>query len=145
MENLEDAKAVSKIVIRCLKEINSQFYPADVIESMIDNYRPKNIIRSAKEQLVLVAENIAEEIIGVATFSNDIFGSVFVNPDFQGQKIGAQLMKALEKLAKAQGSSKVTLNSSINAVNFYVKQGYTQGKEVQDGKFGKSIEMTKIL
>ncbi|WP_371806374.1 GNAT family N-acetyltransferase [Candidatus Lokiarchaeum ossiferum] len=145
MENLKDAKAVSKIVIRCLKEINSQYYPPNVINSMIENYTPKNIIKSAKEQLVLVAENIAEEIVGMATFSNDIFGSVFVNPDYHGQKIGAKLMKALEKLAKKQGSSTVTLNSSINAVNFYIKQGYTKGKEIQDGKFGKSIQMTKTL
>ncbi len=145
MENLEDAKAVSKLVIRCLKEINSQFYGEDVIKSMIEVYQPRNIIKIAKKQLVLVAEDINEEIIGTATFSNDIFGSVFVNPDFHGQHYGAKLMKALENLAKAQGSTEVKLHSSVNAINFYLKQGYTKGNEVEDDKFGKSIEMLKKL
>jgi putative acetyltransferase len=144
-ENIEDAKAVSQIVIRCLKEINAQYYPSDVIESMIQQNQPKRIIDVAKKQLVIVAENVAEEIIGFATFNDNMFGSVFIDPDIHRQKIGTKLIKALENLAKTQGSTEVTLHASVNAVNFYIKQGYLKGKETHDGKFGHSIEMSKKL
>ena len=140
-----DAPAVSEIIITCLKEENSKFYPSEIIERMIPLYTPDLIIQSARDRLVLVAENINGFIIGTATFNLGFFGSVFVHPRSAHQGVGSKLMKTLESLAKNQGQESVKLHSSINAVGFYLGQGYTKGRFVEDIKFGKSYEMTKKL
>ena len=140
-----DSKAASHLIIRCLREINSQFYPPRVIKKMEKLYTPDKIINFAKDRLFLVAEDLNEEIIGTATISENMFGSVFIRPDHQRQGIGAKIMQALEELVKAQGKNEVILHASINAVQFYEKQGYQEIKRVQDEKFGNSIEMRKQL
>jgi GNAT superfamily N-acetyltransferase len=140
-----DAKAASNLIIRCLREINSQFYPKRVIKKMEKLYTPDHIINFAKDRLFLVAEDLNEEIIGTATISENMFGSVFISPDHQRQGIGAKVMQSLEELVKAQGKNEVILHASINAVQFYEKQGYKEIKRVEDEKFGNSIEMRKQL
>ena len=140
-----DAKAASHVIIRCLKEINSQFYPKRVIRKMEKLYTPEHIINFAKDRLFLVAEDSNEEIIGTATISENMFGSVFISPDHQRKGIGAKIMLALEELVKLQGKDEVILHASINAVQFYEKQGYKEIKRVEDEKFGNSIEMRKQL
>jgi GNAT superfamily N-acetyltransferase len=141
-----DALAVSEIIITCLKEENSKFYPPEIIDRMVKLYTPNLIIQSAKDRLVLVAEDVNFSIIiGTATFNIGFFGSVFVHPKYAHRGVGSKLMSTLESLAKNQGQEIVKLHSSINAVGFYLGQGYTKGRFVEDIKFGKSYEMTKKL
>ncbi len=140
-----DAPAVSEVIITCLKEENSKFYPPEIIERMVKLYTPELIIRSAIDRLVLVAEDINGSIVGTATFNLGFFGSVFVHPNNAHQGVGSKLMNTLESLAKNQGQKKVKLHSSINAVGFYMGRGYMKGRFVKDVKFGKSYRMTKNL
>ncbi len=142
---VSDAPAASKIIKKCLIEINAQFYPTEVIAKMEKMYTPDRIIEIARDRLFLVAEEFDEQIIGTATISNNFFGSVFVHPDYQGRGVGGKLMQTLEKLAKSLGRTEVILHASINAVEFYEKQGYTKIRQVEDNKFGNSFEMQKNL
>ncbi|MCF2139435.1 MAG: GNAT family N-acetyltransferase [Candidatus Lokiarchaeota archaeon] len=139
-----DAQAVSDLIIANLKQINSEFYPENVIQRMIKVYTPKHLIETAQKQLVLVAEEL-DEIVGTATISQNYFGSVFVRPDMQGKGIGNKLMDSLERLAKLNGLQEVKLHASINAVNFYIKRGYRKIGKISDEKFGESFEMAKTL
>ena len=140
-----DASAASKVIIKNLREINAKYYPAKVIKKMVKLYTPERIIAIARENLFLVAEEFDEHIIGTATISNNFFGSVFVSPEYHGRGVGAKLMKTLEKLAKSRGKTEVILHASINAVEFYEKQGYQKIRQVEDIKFGNSYEMQKNL
>ena len=65
-----DAQAASNVIVRCLKEINSQYYPKKIIRKMEKLYNPNHIIKIAKDNLFLVAEDANEEIIGTATISD---------------------------------------------------------------------------
>lgn len=142
---VSDASAASKIIIKCLREINSKYYSPDVINKMEKMYTPDRIIDIAKDRLFLVAEEFDEQIIGTATISHNFFGSVFVHPDYQGHGVGSKLMYTLESLAKSRGMQEVVLHASINAVEFYQKQGYRKMRQVHDQKFGNSFEMQKTL
>lgn len=54
-----------------------------------------------------------------------------VHPNFQGRKIGQQLMQALEEAARKEGLTFVRLNSASHRVEahaFYQKIGYTNDK-----------------
>src|SRR6056297_1993449 len=109
-----DAKTVSDLIITCLKEINSKYYPQDVIEKIIEQHSPKKIRERAQNQLVLVADQY-DEIVGTATinFDSNYFGSVFVQPKYQGKGIGKQLMDNLERLVAKKGTKVVKIHASI--------------------------------
>ncbi|MHA1672909.1 MAG: GNAT family N-acetyltransferase [Promethearchaeota archaeon] len=139
-----DASAVSALIIADLKQINSKFYPEDVIKRMINLYTPRRIIQTAQSQLVLVAE-MFDEIVGTATISHNFFGSVFTRPDLHGKGVGTKLMDTLERLTKQNGMTEVKLHASINAVKFYEKRGFEIIGTVNDVKFGESYEMVKEL
>lgn len=139
-----DAQPVSDLIIADLKQVNAKYYPDHVIARMISLYTPQRLVEYAQDQLVLVAEML-DEIVGTATISQNYFGSVFIRPDMHGKGIGTKLMDSLERLAKQNGLEEVVLHSSINAVKFYEKRGYTKVRKISDEKFGESFEMSKTL
>ncbi|QSX33076.1 GNAT family N-acetyltransferase [Shewanella avicenniae] len=55
--------------------------------------------------------------------SNKIEG-LFVLPSFMGQGLGQQLLTHLEQLAQSRRIKSLTLDASLNAVNFYQRCGY---------------------
>jgi RimJ/RimL family protein N-acetyltransferase len=76
-------------------------------------------------------------LIGVVTFIREdrikikhkggIYG-MFINPDFQGKRIGSKLMKlTLEKAFKMEGLRQINLgvmSSNLNAIRLYEKMGF---------------------
>ncbi len=139
-----DANQISTLIIQCLRDVNSKYYPATVIDRMITLYTPEKIIERSKTQLILVAEEM-DEVCGTATVSENYFGSVFVRPKLHRSGIGNKLMDSLERLIKSNGMTQVILHASINAVAFYEQRGYKKIKQVEDEIFGKSFEMVKQL
>jgi GNAT superfamily N-acetyltransferase len=139
-----DAKEVSDLIIRNLREINSKFYPEGVIDELAKENTLEKIILAATQRLVLVAHEF-DEIIGTATVNSNFFGSVFVKPEYHHKGVGTKLMDSLESLAKTNGLEEVALHSSVNAVKFYEKRGYSKGKFIDDPTKGKSYEMKKKL
>lgn len=90
------------------------------------------IIKKLKQdpELFFVAEEDAQ-IIGVVMGSYDgrrgWINHLAVDPDFQGRKIGQQIIQELERLFKTKGCDKVNLliePTNENVQLFYEKQGY---------------------
>lgn len=48
-----------------------------------------------------------------------------VHPDCRGKKFGQKILMYLENLAKEKGIDKIILHARENALNFYLKNGYT--------------------
>jgi ribosomal protein S18 acetylase RimI-like enzyme len=59
-----------------------------------------------------------------------------VHPDYQGQNIGYELMQAVEKLARDNGKTKLSLrvlSTNEKAIRFYKRCGYQeQGRLVEE-------------
>ena len=51
-------------------------------------------------------------------------GQMVVDPRYQKQNLGKQIILFLIDLAKQQGASEITLNSRLTAVGFYQKVGF---------------------
>ena len=49
---------------------------------------------------------------------------LYVHPAATGQGVGAMLVDALEKLAGARGATKLTVDASDTARDFFEKRGY---------------------
>ena len=54
----------------------------------------------------------------------DHIDMLYVHPGAVGQGVAAMLCDALEKLAGARGVTKLTVDASDNAAEFFLKRGY---------------------
>jgi N-acetylglutamate synthase-like GNAT family acetyltransferase len=140
----EDARKVSDLIRKCLREVNSKDYSKKVIDFMISHFSPKTIIANSEKRKIFVAVE-KEKIIGTASIHDDVILTVFVNPKIHGKGIGRKLMMKVENEAKKNGFKSVKLPSSITAIDFYKKLGYKKVKEKFEENFGKTIIMKKLL
>ncbi len=136
------AEAVSHLIRRNLREVNSRDYSETFVEDLVAYFSPETLREKANEQHILVALDDAGEIVGTAALAN--FGSaeapdyyivsVFVLPEWHRKRVGTRLMEAVEAQARALRAQRVMVRAAISAKGFYQKLGYTfeDGMEVLD-------------
>ena len=100
------------------------------------------------EKLTLVA-TIAGSPVGFAALQdNKAIDLLYVHPAVAGQGIGSMLCDALEKLAAARGSKRLTTDASDTARGFFEKRGYVAQQRntvMQGGEWLANTTMTKDL
>jgi GNAT superfamily N-acetyltransferase len=138
-----DAEAISRVVVRALREVNARDYPPGIIDAVAANFTPEAILEHTARRTVLVA-GVAGEIVGTASLDSDRVRSVFVRPDHHGKGIGAALMQKVESLAAAKGLRRLVLSSSITAEGFYRRLGYAAVRHEFHGE-ERTIVMEKYL
>ena len=75
-------------------------------------------------QLTLVA-TLEGSLVGFASLEGkDKIDMLYVHPAATGQGVGTMLIDALEKLAGARGTARITVDASDSARGFFEKRGY---------------------
>ena len=74
--------------------------------------------------LVLVAEEDGEPVGFAAMRDNTVIENVHVHPDMAFMGVGRQLLDALERLAMARGSKKLSVAATDNALPFFERLGF---------------------
>jgi YbgC/YbaW family acyl-CoA thioester hydrolase len=72
-------------------------------------------------------------------------GRMAVHRVMRGSKLGRDIMTTLMATAKARGDVEVVLSAQCNAINFYIKQGFTARGEPFVDEGSPHIEMFKLL
>jgi putative acetyltransferase len=82
-----------------------------------------------------------DEIVGVAGYQSEsgTVGGIFVDPDFKGSGIGSKLIDRIEDDAKREGLETMETLASLEAVDFYKKNGYKVTEEKKHDIEGKDI------
>jgi putative acetyltransferase len=75
-------------------------------------------------QLTLIATLGGSPIGFISLAGPDHIDMLYVHPAAAGQGAGAMLVDAIEKLAGARGASKLKVDASDNALEFFKKRGY---------------------
>ena len=129
---IEDAKAVSELVRRTLRETNIKDYSKEYIQNDISKMDENFFIERGKwtNCYVFLDEN-TESIIGIGSIGS-YWGSetesslftIFVSPDYQGKGIGKQIMEKLESDEYFLRADRIEIPASITALSFYQKMGY---------------------
>ncbi len=70
---------------------------------------------------------------------------VAVDPVYQGEGIGRQLVAYAEKRAKEAGFSKIVMHAMLSVVNFYEKLGYKQDGDLFEEQSLTFAKMVKKL
>ncbi|WP_449439431.1 GNAT family N-acetyltransferase [Pseudomonas migulae] len=139
----EDATAISRVIIDALRETNAQDYTAAIIEQVEQSFSPEAILRLLTQRQVYVA-TVDHHVVATASLNKDVVRSVFVDPLYQRQGIGKQLMVMIQSTAASGEVKFLRVPSSISAEGFYASLGF---KKVRDEFHGteRTIIMEKGL
>ncbi len=141
----KDLQPVSDLICRCLREVNSNDYPPDIIKHLLNEFSVTNLpkwLQKMNDVIVIVNE---EQILGTASLEGNRIRSVFVLPNEHGIGLGSKLMNYLEDLALNKGLSTIVLDSSLSSLGFYLKRGYVEKTRVQNKRNIEMISMEKFL
>ena len=130
---LSDAAAISATIERALRIANARDYPASVIDRNVANNTPAIIAARIANDYVVVGE-IDGRVFGTASLNGDAVKGVFVDPDVHGKGVGGALIREIERLAREQQIEELRLQSSITAVGFYQRHGFSLVREVWFGE-----------
>lgn len=140
----DDAPRLAEIVQRCLREVNSRDYPAQIIDKMCAHFTPERFIELSGSRLIYVAMAETAGVVGTVSREGNKVFTLFVDPDLAGRRIGSHLMNHIEALAARDGYEYVETGASISAHRFYHKLGYSDVRESETG-FGLNYILRKPL
>jgi putative acetyltransferase len=126
-----------------------EHYAADEIEAWVRRLAPGTYAAEAAVGDVLVAE-IQERVVGFGALdgARGQLRALYAHPDAT-PGTGRRLLDALETIARLRGLGRLTLDSSLNAVPFYVAAGWhVTGDGLRTFPGGPAIHctaMTKAL
>lgn len=125
-----DAKAVSDLIARTLREVNIKDYSVEYIENDVKILTPEYLIERSKwTHSYVVYED--DNIVGCGSIGpywgskeeSSLF-TIFVLPEYQGKGIGRKIIETLERDEYFLRAKRVEIPASITACQFYRKFGY---------------------
>jgi GNAT superfamily N-acetyltransferase len=125
-----DAPVVAGLIGRCLREVNSRDYSAEIIERMCAHFD------------AFVAES--DGVVGTVSRDGNKVYTMFVRPDVAGQGVGRILMRHIEALAAAEGHGFMETGASITAHDFYRRLGYVDVR-TSETEFGLNFILRRPL
>ena len=115
----------------------AEIFRAGIEEMTSEDYTPaqQEVWAAAADDAEEFANRLAQRLTLVATMNgapvgfaalerNEKIDMLYVHPAATGQGVAAMLTDALEKLAAARGSAKLTVDASDTARGFFEKRGY---------------------
>src|SRR5262245_52010405 len=123
----EDCYAIYKLHIASIKHFCADFYPIDSINAWIESKSPIAYKDLLAENILIVSEENDQIIgFGLLNTNKNSIDSLYIAPNFSGRGLGGALLKKLEEIAHSYGIEKLTLFSTLNAIQFYYHMGYRE-------------------
>jgi putative acetyltransferase len=146
-----DINDIHRIHIASIRGLCIESYDRTLIEiwaTSRDLARYQRMFAAGSRCVVVIRTGV---ICGFGSISLETLrlASLFMHPDQAGKGIGKLLLNNLEQVAGNAGIAALQVSASLNARNFYARQGYRQialGKHsLADGIEMDCIEMLKSL
>jgi len=120
-----DVAVLAAIFVAAVEELTGDDYSASQQEAWASAADDEEAFgKRLASQLTLVA-TLQNSPVGFASLKGaDHIEMLYVHPGAAGQGIGSMLCDALEKLAGGRGATKLTVEASDNAEQFFAKRGY---------------------
>ncbi len=147
----EDTPSICKVHVQSIRELGAAHYSDKEVAAWADGKVPANYVRAMEAgERFFVAEESGELVgFGSIVLEEAEIKAIYVHPSHIKKGIGSRLLHRLERIAKEAGLSILRLNSSLNAVAFYERLGYTREKPIkhklQSGFEIDCVSMTKKI
>lgn len=128
---LEDAAALRALQRDAIAAIGELHYTAAQRTAWFGDRTPEHYLAPIATRLMRVAQagkaaDANSPLLGFAQLdlATASVEAIYVRPQTQRSGIGRQLLQALESSARSAGAQVLWLDASLNAVPFYVRQGF---------------------
>ncbi len=136
-----DVQAVQNIIHRGLREVNGKDYPAELIEEYCNYFTLEKIKSQAISAHMYVVAG--DQVVGTGSIApywnseiESILLTIYVLPEYIGKGIEAAVISALEKDEYFLRAKRIEIPSSITAVKFYGKMGYSPKNGIEPDEEG---------
>ena len=119
----KDARKISILRRKTLREINKNDYPKVFVQFLINENSTQGIIKKMKDREMFCAWE-GNTLLGTIDLAGNKIAGLFIKSSEIGKGIGAQLMDFIENYARSKKIKQVRLYSTKSALNFYKKKGY---------------------
>lgn len=143
--NTDDVEQLWALRGRCVRQRCSSHYPPEVIAPWAASPPPLQYARLLAQGGCVVAEEDGGGMLGFAVldYQNNEVDALFVDPARSGQGVGQALMQQL--LALADPARDVVLSASLNAVAFYLRQGFiAEGEQAYPHPCGVALASVRM-
>lgn len=117
-------------------------YSAEDIKGWLTILSPEIYKSAINSKIVIVAEK-NERVVGLGILDpehNDI-NALYIHPQVVGMGFGKGMLQELEQKALRNGTDRLALYATLNALDFYAHHGYVRdGKAVHDLPNGVVLE-----
>ncbi len=145
-----DARAILECHREAIKAKAISHYSEKIVDSWAPEVNPSQIqqiegVVLSPDLIYLVAES-AEGILGfgIVVLKANELRAVYVRPNRSGQ-VGTGILKELLKLARVQGVKYLHMDSTVNAAEFYERNGFTSlSKGVHVLSSGQEMDCIKM-
>ena len=139
----EDAQSAWDIRVSAILAGCSKHYPADSLAAWTAGEMDDNFVASVQENYFV--GTIKEKVVatGMINLNSGILDALAVCPSHMGCGYGKQIVEFLESLARDAELNSISLDSTLNAANFYRSCGFT-GEKVGIYHSPRGIELECI-
>ena len=147
-----DARGILEVHRRAVHEIAGEVYDDEILEAWsppVDDERVEQFIGGvfeSEESNVMFVAIDGTRVLGFSEVvpANEELRAVYVDPEFTGRGLGTALLRQAEWAATQAGVDRLELDASLNAVDFYEKNGYTR---LADGthELSGGVEMDCVI
>lgn len=128
---ISDAAAILQIRAASINALTRSHYSPAEVEDWCGTRTPEMYHAPIEQKIVLLDEQDDEPVaFGQLDPVTSIVDALYVHPSWARRGIGVNLLRALAEIAVERGLSELTLEASLNAVEFYRRAGYVCVDEV---------------
>jgi putative acetyltransferase len=145
---ISDAAAILSVRAASIQVLAGSHYSPIEIEAWCGSRTADAYHVPIEEKIVLLDERDGEVIaFGQLDPSVATIDAIYVESSSVRRGIGRKILRALESLASERGIQALTLDASLNAIEFYRHAGYVfvnEGKhELREGVVGACVSMCR--
>lgn len=100
------------------------YYAADLLDAWTDGVPSSRFLESVPKRWLVAVHDHVVVATGILNSESGRVDGIFVLPKMMRRGIGRSMLAHIEALAVEQGLTKLTLDSTLNAAEFYRSCGY---------------------
>ena len=136
------------VIHKTIEEIYPRYYPRSAVDFFHNHHSIENMKKQMPNEFILVLTD-NNKIAGTGTLSGNEIKRFFILPEYQGKGYGKMLLNELEKNIDINRFDNFVLDSSLGAVEFYLKNDYIYKNyktiNLSDRHYLCYLEMEKAL